>query len=84
MDELIHIIQNINPYVDFDEKTLLLGEDIIDSMGVIYLVSEIEDKFRLKIPQTMVTLANFRTIEDIMQMIQRLEEESSYKRSSLN
>lgn len=72
MNKLISIIEDMNPYVDFDENTLLLDEGIIDSMGVIYLVSEIEDKYQVKIPQDMVTLANFKTLADIMKMIQAL------------
>lgn len=72
MNKLISIIGEMNPYADFDENTLLLEEGIIDSMGVIYLVSEIEDKFQLKIPHDMVTLSNFKTVADIMKMIREL------------
>lgn len=43
----------------------LLGEEIIDSMGVMQLVNFIEDTFSCDIPQTDITITNFRTIKAI-------------------
>ncbi|MEL7067616.1 MAG: acyl carrier protein [Cyanobacteria bacterium J06581_3] len=43
----------------------LLGEEIIDSMGVMQLIAFIEETFECKIPQADLTIVNFRTIEAI-------------------
>lgn len=43
----------------------LLGEEIIDSMGVMQLVAYIEETFDCKVPLTDITITNFRTIKAI-------------------
>ncbi|MEM1256121.1 MAG: acyl carrier protein [Cyanobacteria bacterium P01_H01_bin.21] len=43
----------------------LLGEEIIDSMGVMQLVAFVEDKFGCDVPQSDITITNFRTIKAI-------------------
>ena len=43
----------------------LLGEEIIDSMGVMQLLAFIEETFECKVPQADLTIINFRTIEAI-------------------
>ncbi len=49
--------------VDVDDD--LLGEEIIDSMGVMQLIAFIEERFQCKILQTDITIVNFRTIKAI-------------------
>lgn len=43
----------------------LLGEEIIDSMGVMRLVAFVEEAFACKVPQSDITITNFRTIKAI-------------------
>ncbi|MEL6137146.1 MAG: acyl carrier protein [Cyanobacteria bacterium J06626_23] len=43
----------------------LLGEEIIDSMGVMQLVAFVEDRFECEIPQSDITITHFRTIKAI-------------------
>lgn len=43
----------------------LLGEEIIDSMGVMQLIAFIEDKFSCDVPQADITITHFRTIKAI-------------------
>ncbi len=49
--------------VDVDDD--LLGEEIIDSMGVMQLIAFIEERFQCKILETDITIVNFRTIKAI-------------------
>ena len=43
----------------------LLGEEIIDSMGVMQLIGFIEETFACKVNQADITILNFRTIKAI-------------------
>lgn len=43
----------------------LLGEEIIDSMGVMQLISFIEETFNCTVAQSDITILNFRTIKAI-------------------
>ncbi|MEO1619425.1 MAG: acyl carrier protein [Cyanobacteria bacterium J06632_3] len=43
----------------------LLGEEIIDSMGVMQLIDFIEETFDCDVAQADITITNFRTIKAI-------------------
>ncbi|MBE9028848.1 acyl carrier protein [filamentous cyanobacterium LEGE 11480] len=54
---------NDRQLVEIDDD--LLGESIIDSMGVMQLVAFVEMTFNCKVPQSDITITNFRTIKAI-------------------
>ncbi len=43
----------------------LLGEEIIDSMGIMRLIGFIEETFDMDVAQADITIFNFRTIKAI-------------------
>jgi len=43
----------------------LLGEEIIDSMGIMRLIAFIEETFDVDVAQADITIFNFRTIKAI-------------------
>jgi acyl carrier protein len=57
--------------VDDDKKTDLKDEEnllangIMDSLGILKLVSFIEQKFDIQVPDEDVTVQNFRSLKDI-------------------
>ena len=51
------------------DNTSLLEGDILDSMSILYLVSEIEDKYGINIDVHEVTEENFSNILDITRMV---------------
>ena len=53
------------PEVILDNKSLLIEEEIIDSLGIFVLISFIEEQFNVKINPDEVVLDNFETIETI-------------------
>ncbi|WP_026789273.1 acyl carrier protein [Planktothrix agardhii] len=53
------------PEVILDNKSLLIEEEIIDSLGIFVLISFIEEQFNVKINPDEVVLDNFETIDTI-------------------
>lgn len=51
--------------VEVQEDENLLANGIIDSLGVLKLVSFIEHKFNIEVPDEDVTINNFRCLKDI-------------------
>ncbi|MGD1805297.1 acyl carrier protein [Dapis sp. BLCC M126] len=43
----------------------LLGNDWVDSMGIMRLIAFIEEKFEITVPLEDVTIENFRTVQTI-------------------
>ncbi|MEO1404836.1 MAG: acyl carrier protein, partial [Cyanobacteria bacterium J06635_1] len=66
-DTLKHYISetllNGRQQVEVDDD--LLGEEIIDSMGVMQLIAFIEETFDCTVPQSDITITHFRTIKAI-------------------
>lgn len=73
MEELVRkiteMVEDIQPYMEFDESTNLLEEDILDSMSVLLLVQELEDEFNISIEMEEVTGENFANILSVAKLI---------------
>jgi acyl carrier protein len=50
---------------DLKEEENLLTNGIMDSLGILKLVTFIEQKFDIHVPDEDVTVQNFRTLKDI-------------------
>lgn len=68
-----NIIESINPFDEFDAKTDLLGEGVLDSLSLMVLIEEIEKKFKLSIPEEKVNMENFYSIDTIIKLLEELK-----------
>lgn len=75
MEELLEILEEINPDVDYATCTTLIDDHILDSFAILSLVSEIRDTFDVEISAGDMVAENFNSAETIWNMIRRLEEE---------
>jgi acyl carrier protein len=55
---------------DIDEDYPLLEKQVIDSLGMVTLVSLLEDEFNVEIDDGDVVPSNFRTIKDIAGLVE--------------
>ncbi len=51
----------------------LLGDDLVDSMGIMWLIAFIEEKFEIKVPLEDVTINNFRTVQTIDAYLNKMQ-----------
>ena len=72
MDKIMSILQEIDPYEDFDENTLLFEEGILDSLSLMHLISELESLFHIHISEEQNIGSNFVTAEKIYEFINTL------------
>lgn len=75
MNELIEILEEIVPGVDYENCTTLIDDQILDSFGILQLVSEIEDAFDVEIAPSELVAENFNSAESLWNMITRLRGE---------
>jgi acyl carrier protein len=61
--------------VEVKEDDNLLANGIIDSLGVLKLVSFIEHQFQVEIPDEDVTLKNFRCLKDIASYLENKKQQ---------
>ena len=75
MEELINILEEIVPGVDYATTTALIDDHILDSFAILSLVSEIEDAFDVEIAPVELIPENFNSAKSLWAMIERLKEE---------
>ena len=75
MDELIEILEEIQPDVDYSTCTDLIDGHHLDSLSIISLIGELEDAFDITIPAVGIVPKNFNSAAAMWEMIQRLQEE---------
>ena len=74
MDKILEILREIDDSVDYEKETELIDGHILDSFGVITLVSELEDEFDISIDAVEMVSANFNSAAAIWEMVKRLQE----------
>lgn len=75
MEELLNILKDLHPDVDFTTETDLIGDEILDSLDIVTLITEINSTFDVNIPAEEILPENFCSAEAIFALINRLDEE---------
>lgn len=73
MEELLKILAEIRPDVDFENETALIDDGILDSFDVVSIISELDDAFGVQIRITELDPDNFNSLESIWNLVQSLK-----------
>ena len=72
MEQLLEILAELHPDVDFETEDQLIDNKILDSFDIVTLVAEIDDNFDVQIPAEELVPENFNTAKALYELIQRL------------
>lgn len=75
MDEIIEILEDLRPGVDYATCTTLIDDRYLDSLAIVALVAELEDAFDISIPAVEVVRENFNSVQAMHKMVTRLADE---------
>ena len=75
MCQILEILTELHPDVDFNSHTKLIDENVIDSFDIITLVAEISDQLGCSIPPEELLPENFNSYAQIKALITKLLEE---------
>ncbi|MCR5226282.1 MAG: acyl carrier protein [Eubacterium sp.] len=75
MDELLSLLSEIRPDVDFQNEEALIDDEILDSFDIISIVGEINDQFSIDINVNDLLPENFNTVDAMWELIQKLQNE---------
>ena len=75
MEEIMKILQEIRPDVDFANEEKLIDDGILDSFDIITIVSEFNEAFDIDIDVEDLEPYNFNTVEAMSELIQKLQDE---------
>lgn len=74
MEALMNILNEIDDSVNWMEEKGLVDDRILDSFGVISLISELEDAFDIQIEAAEIIPENFNSVPAMWAMVTRLQE----------
>ena len=75
MNTLLEILEDLHPDVDFTTEESLIDDGILDSLDIVTLITEINDKFDISIPAEEIIPENFNSAKALMALIEKLDEE---------
>lgn len=73
MEELLEILEDIQPDADYDTCTTLIDDGILDSFAILSIVGELEDAFDIKITPAEIIPENFNSAQALWAMVQKLQ-----------
>jgi len=74
MDELMDILKNLRPDVDFEKEQHLIDDGILDSLDIVALVGELNDQFDVEISVEDLLPENFNSAQAMLALIERLQD----------
>lgn len=75
MDELMEILEEIDPDVDYETEDRLIDGKVLDSFSIVSLVAAISDTFDIEISPKYLVPENFNSAKAMWNMIQKIQEE---------
>ncbi|WP_281677014.1 acyl carrier protein [Eggerthia catenaformis] len=74
-EQVLEILQELKPGVDFTSSTSLVDDGLLDSLDVMNLSVELNDEFDIEITPLDVVPENFNSVDAITALVERLADE---------
>lgn len=75
MEQLLSVLKELHPEIDFDTATDLVANGVLTSLDVIALIAEINAAFDVEVPAEEIVPENFSSAGTIWAMVERLLDE---------
>ena len=75
MEELLNILAENCPGIDFEGQEHHIDDGILDSLNIVMLVGELNEAFDISIGAEDLVPENFNSVEAIYALVQRLADE---------
>jgi len=75
VEELMEILEELRPDVDFENETGLIDNGILDSFDIVSLVTELNDAYDIEIKPNYLVPENFNSAQAILELVEKLQDE---------
>ena len=75
MEELMEILSDIRPDVDFENCTTLIDDKILDSFDIISIITELNSQMDVAVPADQIIPENFNSAQALWAMVEKLLDE---------
>lgn len=73
MEELLNVLREVRPDVDFTAHKTLIDDGVLDSLNIMEIVGEICDTFDITLSPADIIPANFNSANAMWAMITRIQ-----------
>ena len=70
-EQVLDILLDVVPDVDFEDEVELVGEKIIDSFAVVAMVNQLNDDLDIDIPSREILPENFYSLDTIVKLVEK-------------
>ena len=74
-EELLEILEELHPEIDFESEESLIDDKLLDSFDVVTLVTEIGSAFDIELTAADMVPENFNSLDAMVDMIERMLED---------
>lgn len=71
MDELLKLLHEIQPNVDFENESDLLESGLLDSFSVVMIIDSICQHYNIELSADDIDPDNFQSIQTIWDMVEK-------------
>ena len=70
-EQVLEILLDVVPDVDFENEVDLIADKIIDSFAVVAMVNELNDELDIDIPSREILPENFYSLDTIVALVEK-------------
>ncbi len=70
-EQVLEILLDVVPDVDFENEVDLIAGKIIDSFAVVAMVNELNDELDIDIPSREILPENFYSLDTIVKLVEK-------------
>ena len=75
MEELLRIMSEVRPDIDFENETHLIDNEMLDSLDIVAIVTDVNDEFDISININDQLPENFKSAKALYELITKLQYE---------
>ena len=75
MEELLRLMSEVRPDIDFETETKLIDNEMLDSLDIVAIVTDVNDEFEVDINVNDLLPENFNSAKALYELIQKLQYE---------
>ena len=75
MEELLEILEDIDPDIDYGTETNLIDGKVLDSFSIVDLIDRISEEFDIEISPKYLVPENFNSAAAMWALIQKIQDE---------
>ncbi len=75
MEDLLRIMSEVRPDIDFETEDKLIDNEMLDSLDIVAIVTDVNDEFDIQINVNDLLPENFNSAAALYELIQKLQYE---------